>query len=120
MTGENVDPAKPNEGLRLELDIHDAATGRVALPDGNLPTASFPIGPNASFSGIDFHDPSNIVELPLAHISDLTLMVTSEPGPPPTPPGPVDVPEPRAPLAAFGIALLTTLWLRRRKSSSSP
>jgi hypothetical protein len=87
-------------GLQLELRIHSTLPGPAVLPDGSLPTASFPVGFDAEFTAFDFRDPNGVVRIPPALIlGDLTLAV---------------VPEPRAPLAAFGAGLLLTLWLRRR------
>jgi hypothetical protein len=75
-------------------------TGTLVLPDGSLPTASFPVGPDAEFTATDYSDQNNVVRYPPALIfGDLALTA---------------MPEPRAPLAAFGAALLMTLWRRRR------
>jgi hypothetical protein len=86
-------------GRRLVLSIEDVS-GTHGLRDGTLPTASFPVGFDARFIAIDFSNPNAAVQFPPALIrGDVTLAV---------------VPEPRAPIAALGPALLMMLWLRRR------
>jgi hypothetical protein len=89
-------------GLFFMLYINQ--TGVLVLPGGSLPTATFPIGPDTAFSGDDISDPNNVVRFGSAHLLALTLAT---------------VPEPRPPLAVFGGALLSILWLRRRNGSGS-
>ncbi len=83
----------------LEIDIDDIISGTLVLPDGGLPTASFPAGFDAEFIATDFSDPSRPVRLPPALLfGDLALAT---------------VPEPPA-LAAVGLGVGLFVLLRRR------
>lgn len=89
-------------GLLIRFSTHDFSSGDLILPDGNLPTASFPIPVDTEFNATDYSDQQHVIKIPPAIIfGEMTLTA---------------VPEPRAPLVVFGGALLILLWRRHRST----